>query len=284
MKLKVLSITDTEQILSEYVAALGTMFPVEGIWDKEDGWDIYLPQHITGTSIDEITGFLNRLTKEPIQFRLYDYDDDDTDWNAEWKKGYEPVKISNNLYVFPAWIEIPEEMRQKTVIRIDPQMGFGTGTHETTRLMLEMTEKHFSGYTQVLDAGTGSGILAVLTEKLMPAARIIAFDVDEDAIANARINGRLNQCTRISWVTGDIHQMDPGNFDYIMANINRTVLMDLIPELTRRLMPCGLLLLSGILNEEVSMIRELCASLGLTEADLRSRNEWSAMVWRMPPV
>ena len=280
MKFKILSITDKEKLLSEYITALGNYFTVEGVWEKEDSWDIYLPAKVDTKDINAILSFLNKFIDTKLDAEISDYDDENTDWNAEWKKGFKPVKITENIYVYPAWIKTLEEMNEKIIVRIDPQMGFGTGTHETTQLMMELIEKYLNEQKNILDAGTGSGILAILTEKLKPSNKIVAFDVDEDAIANAGINRELNNCSNIEWRVGDIGIVDENNFDFIMANINLIILMELIPELVKKLTSGGLLVLSGILNEEIDLIKGKCSELGLTEIETRRKNEWTAGVWK----
>jgi len=280
MKLKILSIIDSEKVLSDYLAALGDFFSIEGVWEKENSWDIYLPCRTDSKVIDEIVTFLENFYKGCLEYNISDYDDENIDWNAEWKKGFEPVDITDRVTVYPAWIPVPDE-NNKIFVRIDPQMGFGTGTHETTQLMMELIEKYSNEQQNILDAGTGSGILSVLSEKINLNAEIVAFDVDPDAIANAQINQKLNECNHIEWLIGDIEVVPNRKFDLILANINRVILMELIPALFEKLKQDGILILSGILTEEIYLIKNKCSELGLYETELRQKNEWTAGVWKL---
>ena len=124
----------------------------------------------------------------------------DQDWLGEWKKSWQPVAVGERFIVAPPWAEVPEQPG-RIVIRIEPGMAFGTGTHETTRLCLTAIEKYFlptrpredTGAGSFLDVGTGTGILAIAAAKLSPNALIEACDTDAEAIAIARENARLNE-------------------------------------------------------------------------------------------
>ena len=284
MKYKIISIKDNEKKLTDIINIVGNYFAVEGLWEKDDSWNIYLSAHVKDDEILAINNFLkknNKNSSNEVIFEVVDYDDKNIDWNAEWKKGYKLVKITEKIYVYPSWIEVPEEMGNKTVVRIDPQMGFGTGTHETTQLMMEFIEKYINEQKYILDAGTGSGILSILSEKLNKQASITAFDVDEDAIQNARINQNLNNCKNIEWLIGNIEIVNKSDFDLITANINRVVLEELIPVFVEKMKDDSLLILSGILTEEINLIKKICAGLGLTEIEFRQKNEWTAGVWKV---
>src|SRR5262249_41297716 len=115
----------------------------------------------------------------------------DQDWLAEWKKGYEPVVIGQRLLIAPSWKRDQIQNDNRIVVEIDPGMAFGTGTHETTRGCLEMLEKYWRGGS-LLDAGTGTGILAIAAIKLHPDSRVTGFDVDPEAIEVALENAAIN--------------------------------------------------------------------------------------------
>ncbi len=169
----------------------------------------------------------------------------DQDWLGEWKKNWQPVK-TGRFIVAPPWSEIPEATDQ-IVIRIEPGMAFGTGTHETTRLCLTAIEKYFRGGS-LLDVGTGTGILAIATAKLSPDARIEACDTDADAIEIARENARLNGVDeRIAFRVGTVKEAT-ASADVICANLTADVILPLLPALLGA--TCGRLVLSGILDSQ----------------------------------
>ncbi len=279
MKVKIITVTDEKKLLSDYINALGNFFTVEGIWEKEDGWDIYLPAGSSEGSMNELLKFLFDKTGRQFEFAISEYDDSGIDWNSEWKKNFKPVVISDRIRVYPAWFELPELKGDEIIIRIDPQMGFGTGTHETTQIMMQFLEHFAAGKSKMLDAGTGSGILSLLAEKLNPQCDIFAVDIDKDAIDNAKINAELNGSRRVRWFIGDISVVTSNSFDLIVANINRTVLETLIPEFVKRLEKNGILLLSGILVEEEDIISDLCKKERLELIEERHKNEWMGSVW-----
>ncbi|MCK5075087.1 MAG: 50S ribosomal protein L11 methyltransferase, partial [Calditrichia bacterium] len=123
MKYKIISIKDNEKKLTDIINIVGNYFAVEGLWEKDDSWNIYLSAHVKDDEILAINNFLkknNKNSSNEVIFEVVDYDDKNIDWNAEWKKGYKLVKITEKIYVYPSWIEVPEEMGNKTVVRIDP--------------------------------------------------------------------------------------------------------------------------------------------------------------------
>ena len=126
---------------------------------------------------------------------------EDRDWLGEWKKSWQPVRVGRRFIIAPPWSEIAEDP-DRVIIRIEPGMAFGTGTHETTRLCLAAIEKYFAGGS-FLDVGTGTGILAIAAAKLHPAARIEACDTDAEAVEIAIENARLNGVAgRVSFRVG----------------------------------------------------------------------------------
>ena len=152
----------------------------------------------------------------------------DRDWLEEWKKNWQPVQVGR-FVIAPPWIEIGDAPG-RIVIRIEPGMAFGTGTHETTRLCLAAIEKHFNGGS-FLDVGTGTGILAMAAAKMFPGARIDACDTDPHAIEiareNAKANGVVNQ---IEFRVGSIEETTP-SADLVCANLTADVILQIIPAL-----------------------------------------------------
>jgi ribosomal protein L11 methyltransferase len=173
----------------------------------------------------------------------------ESDWLAEWKKHWQPTEIGR-FVIAPPWAEVPNE--KKIVIRIEPNMAFGTGTHETTQLCLRAIDEDFRGGMSFLDIGTGTGILAIAAAKIS-ASRIAACDVDSDAVRIARDNAALNGVTdRIEFSDGSIDDI-AGMFDFICANLTLDVITPLLPLLIDKAEK--FLLLSGILTEQETAIR-----------------------------
>lgn len=199
----------------------------------------------------------------------------DEDWLSEWKKTWHPVAVAQRFIVAPPWSEI-NDRDSRIVIRIEPGMAFGTGTHETTRLCLAALEKHFTGGS-LLDVGTGTGILAIAAAKLFPEARIEACDTDADAIAIARENARLNDVAeRISFRVGSVSE-STASATLVCANLTADVIVKLMPLLLGA--SCGCLILSGILETQLEeVVAELHAQGITSEPDVAQDGEWVAMV------
>ncbi|MES2332821.1 MAG: 50S ribosomal protein L11 methyltransferase [Bacteroidota bacterium] len=194
-------------------------------------------------------------------------------WNALWESNFEPVQVDEFVGIraafHPAFTNVEHE------ITITPKMSFGTGHHATTYMVMKlMQELDFKGKT-VFDFGTGTGILAILAEKL-GANKVLAVDNDDWCIENASENISINSCNSI-----DIQKVDKltltQQFDIILANINRNIILDNIDELRRSLAPGGQLLLSGLLREDESDITDVCHALGLQHKRTLERSGWIAL-------
>lgn len=205
------------------------------------------------------------------------------DWSSSWKVHFKPLRVGKRLLVVPTWeeaVQLPGDL----VIRIDPGMAFGTGGHETTRLCLEMLEGVMEGeplltVPSLLDLGTGSGILA-MAASLLGAGRILALDIDPDAIVVARENLALNQLSdQIECGTVPLESLAE-HFDIILANILAEELVRLAPYLTACLSPGGSLILSGILAEKEPLVRQGFNSQPLEYIQTSRDGEWVAMLYR----
>jgi ribosomal protein L11 methyltransferase len=196
------------------------------------------------------------------------------DWLEEWKKNWQPVEVFRFL-IAPPWSEI-EYIHDRIVIRIEPGMAFGTGTHETTRLCLSAIEKYFGGGS-FLDVGTGTGILAIAAAKLFSSARIEACDTDAEAIEIARENAAANNVLeRIEFRVGSVDQ-STASFDLVCANLTADLILALLPELLN--VTCGRLILSGILNEQSEAIATRLREHGISsDWEIMQDGDWACFV------
>lgn len=199
----------------------------------------------------------------------------DEDWLGEWKKSWQPVEVGERFTIAPPWAEIRDE-QGRFVIRIEPGMAFGTGTHETTRLCLAAIEKYFAG-SSFLDVGTGTGILAIAAAKLFPQARIEACDTDSEAIAIARENARLNRVDeKISFEVGTIKD-STASADVVCANLTADAIASMLPSLLS--VTCGHLILSGILDSQMEAIKARLRECGVSApSEVIQDGEWIALV------
>ena len=201
------------------------------------------------------------------------------DWLGEWKKSWQPVEIGR-LVIAPPWSEV-KAARDRVVIRIEPGMAFGTGTHETTRLCLKAILRFFKGGS-FIDVGTGTGILAIAAAKLFPQAQVAACDTDADAIEIARENAQLNGVAeRIDFRVGSMDESgrEPvtASADFVCANLQADVIGHLLPALIGA--SCGRLVLSGILDSQVDSIVAQLQELGNSgNLVMMQDGEWIALV------
>jgi ribosomal protein L11 methyltransferase len=198
----------------------------------------------------------------------------DEDWLAEWKKNWRPI-VTGRFMIAPPWNNETVSDGQ-ILITIEPGMAFGTGTHETTRLCLQAIEKHYEGGS-FLDVGTGTGILAIAAAKVFPATRVEAVDIDDEAVAIAAENARLNNVAdQIMFLTGTIDAATQ-SADLVCANLTADVIVDLLPTLLA--VTCGRLVLSGILESQVNTVLDRIRESGGPEPiEITNDGEWSAII------
>jgi ribosomal protein L11 methyltransferase len=195
------------------------------------------------------------------------------DWLEEWKQNWQPVEVGRFI-IAPPWSNLTNT-HDRIVIRIEPGMAFGTGTHETTRLCLAAIQKHFSG-SSFLDVGTGTGILAIAAAQLFPEARIEACDTDESAITIARENAEANRVLdQIDFHVGSVDD-STGSADLVCANLTADVIVRMMRTLVS--LTCGKLVLSGILETQVEMVQAALAACGITEFEIEQDGEWLAVI------
>ena len=199
-------------------------------------------------------------------------------WNERWEKSYEPIAVDERCLVRAAFH--PADERFDYQIVITPQMSFGTGHHETTFLMLSGQLRTEHRGKRVLDVGCGTGILAIMAS-LRGASRVVAVDVDEWAVENARENAERNHCENVTIYLGTIDQVAVGErFDLLLANINRNVLLRDIPAYADCLQPGGQLLVSGFYESDAEDIGQVAAGCRLVREEQRTKNQWACVSFR----
>lgn len=198
---------------------------------------------------------------------------EERDWLEEWKQSWQPVEIGRFI-IAPPWSGVSDR-HDRLIIRIEPGMAFGTGTHETTRLCLDAIQKHFSGGS-FLDVGTGTGILAIAAAKLVPEARVEACDTDEAAVAIARENAEANGVAeQINFRVGSVDDSTP-SADLVCANLTADVINQMLPTLVS--LSCGKLILSGILETQIEMVQSGLHACGIDDFEIAQDGEWVALL------
>ena len=200
-------------------------------------------------------------------------------WISSWKKYWGPELVGKKLLVLPSWIELPEEYKNKKVIKIDPGAAFGTGSHPTTSLCLEELEKISLSRKKILDIGSGSGILSIAA-KSFGASKIFAIDNDYLAINSTESNFRLNfgNLDNLKIYLGPfdclISKNSLKNFDFIFCNILAEVIKGIIPDISKCLNIDGEAIFSGILNSQKDEIINLLNASNFQINEVSSRKDW----------
>ncbi|MEP7074586.1 MAG: 50S ribosomal protein L11 methyltransferase [Acidobacteriota bacterium] len=239
-----------------------------------------------------VTGYFNSLPDDEIlqdelhhALRIYDLDEKairfverlevaDQDWLAEWKKHWKPTVIGR-FVIAPPWEKV--EDNGQIVVQIEPNMAFGTGTHETTQLCLRAIDEKYTAGDSFLDVGTGTGILAIAAAKLADdAARFLACDTDGDAVAIAKENATLNGVGQsIEFRVGSISD-ETAVFDFVCANLTVDVITPILPLLLNKAKKT--LVLSGILTEQENAIASALTENNVGNFVINRAGEWIAVV------
>lgn len=238
----------------------------------------YVPRNRQGDdTVRAILSGTDRLEKLGIKVNFTCSTIDEEDWSESWKEHFHVTRITDTLVVKPEWRSHPAG-EGEIVIEIDPGMAFGTGTHPTTRLCMKMLEAHLQKGDRVLDVGTGSGILLITAAKL-GAAGLYGIDNDPIAVSTAGENLIKNGLSRdffhLSHHT--IDDMPPERYDIILANILAEVIVEILPEIGKRLEPEGTAILSGIIEEKKGWILSCLAENGLRAVSVEQEEEWVAI-------
>lgn len=214
---------------------------------------------------------------------------EEQDWENNWKKYFKPFPVGKNLCIKPSWENLPDELKDKIVIELDPSSSFGTGSHTTTRLCLEMVEKYMSklcGKAEVLDMGCGSGILGIAAS-LLGAEFITAVDIDENSARIAAENFKENKIAdgKYNVMAGNIlndqafyDKVTAKKYNLIAANIVADVLIWMAPVFKKVLSDDGYLLVSGIISERSDEVVNALNENGLCVKEFAESQEWAAVV------
>ena len=263
---------DNENLKDMFMELLGEI-GFDSFMDTDDGFDAYCQEPLLNeeelNDILQMEQFANvkLLKKELIP---------DQDWNATWEASYEPVIINEFCRIRAPFHKV--EGSYKYDLIIEPKMSFGTAHHETTSQIIElMLQSDFSGLN-LLDMGSGTGVLAILAKKL-GSATTVAIDNDEWAYRNALDNIRLNDENEIIVELGDATSLNDRQFDVILANINRNILLRDMKEYVKCLVNGGKIFFSGFYEEDLVLIKKEAERLGLTYSNHVTKNNWTAAVF-----
>lgn len=213
------------------------------------------------------------LTSDEFEISYTFEEIEQTNWNQEWEKNFNPIIVDGVCSVRAPFHQKPSTAYD---IIIEPKMSFGTGHHETTHMMIQHLLKNDVGGKSVLDMGCGTGVLAILAE-MRGARPIDAIDYDNWCYLNSLENVERNQCKSITVLEGDASLLQDQRYDVIIANINRNILLNDMASYANCLNSNGMLFLSGFYNDDVPAIEEECNKYGLAAVDSLEKNNWVAL-------
>ena len=217
-----------------------------------------------------------KLDALKIEYSLELFALNEEDWADSWKQYYKPIKIGNKLVVVPMW-EKYDATENEVIVKMDPGMAFGTGTHETTRLCATLLEKYITTESTMLDVGCGSGILAICASKL-GAKECFAYDIDPVAVKVARENVKDNQCTNIECDVSDLLKgVKDGKYDVITANIVADIIIRMLPDISKYMHEKTVLVISGIIDERCDDVNKSIEENGFKKVEEIHENGWCAI-------
>lgn len=205
---------------------------------------------------------------------------DDEDWANNWKKYYHQVPVGDKLLIKPSWEDLEDEFKDRLIVEIDPGMAFGTGTHETTYMCLEALEKYVKDDDVVFDVGCGSGILGIAAAKL-GAKEIVAVDLDEKCVETSIENAKLNGVKgKMEVHLGNLLDVVDGTANIIVSNIIAEIITGLVFDLREHLVPNGIFIASGIIEEKIQMVVDELERNEFEILDIKKKNGWSLIIGR----
>jgi ribosomal protein L11 methyltransferase len=264
-----------DESIREIVPAALSEYAFEGFVEDDLGIHCYIKKNDWHEDIESIIkeiseqyhlSFVQHISTTEIQHK---------NWNEEWEQSIQPIHVSERFVIAPSW-NMGDDIK-KTVIIIDPKMTFGTGYHETTRLMIRLMENYIKTNNSVLDVGTGTGILAIAAAK-MGAKNIVGIDIDEWSLDNGIENIRRNNVEKeVAIRIGSLEVVPESNFDIILANIFRNTILDLMDAMLQKLSPKGRIILSGLLGADQPIIEEALNERNLKIISVLRENDWIAV-------
>ncbi|MFC0558006.1 50S ribosomal protein L11 methyltransferase [Halalkalibacter alkalisediminis] len=253
-------------------------YPEEGVIIKA-----YFPVNsFLAETIDEIKESINGLLTYDIDLghnKVQIAEVHEEEWATAWKKYYKPVKVSSSITITPTWEEY-EPTENEMIIELDPGMAFGTGTHPTTVLCIQALDKYIKGGEQVVDVGTGSGVLSIAAAKL-GVKSVLALDLDYVAVESATLNVNLNRVQDVVTVKqNNLLEDVNGHYEIVVANILAEVIVRFVQDAAAVLKPDGLYITSGIIKRKKQEVKDALVDGGFTIEEIVEMDDWVAIIAR----
>jgi ribosomal protein L11 methyltransferase len=253
--------------LAEALIGRLSQLPFEALEEKEACIEAWLPETENGEEMALDLAAIDQYI--PIQWKIEKVEPQN--WNEQWESGFHPIVVDEFCQVRADFHQKRDDLPYDLII--NPRMAFGTAHHETTYMMLsQMSEMNWKGKS-VLDLGCGTGVLAILA-RMMGATDVLAIDIDIYSYENTLENLESNQLTGVQTQCGTLRNVDHSPFDVILANINRSVILDNLSALHAMLKAGGILLVSGILKSDAELVISAAKSQHFTQQHIKEKNGW----------
>lgn len=268
------TVTPTEEVATDILAALLADAGFESFVPEENGMTAYAP--VSAFDEEAVKGIINNFPIDGYSISYTAETVEGEDWNAEWEKNYfQPIVLGDQCVIHSTFHKDIPEARYD--ILIDPKMAFGTGYHQTTCHMLRAILASDMTGKSVLDMGCGTALLAILARK-HGATNVVAIDIDEFAYENAKENIMLNDTSDIEVRLGGADAIkESDSFDFVIANINRNILLADIQNYVRAMHPGSQLFISGFYTDDMQVLRTEAERNGLKYLDYAEENNWAMM-------
>lgn len=276
---KIACTPELTQIAKDLLPDLMGEIGFESFEDTPDGLKGYIPADLLDTN--SLKQVLETFPVEGVNITYTLSDTEDKNWNEAWENtGFAPINIDNKVMIYDARTGKKPAGDSLINIGIEAKQAFGTGTHETTRMMIgAMLQLSLKG-KRVLDCGCGTGILGIAALKL-GAEAVVGFDIDEWSVENTQHNAAINEVDNIEVFHGDAHVLShvSGVFDVVLANINRNILLNDMSTYLEIMNAGSVLIISGFYEEDVKLLDEKANSLGLVKTSQKTDNHWCCLTF-----
>jgi ribosomal protein L11 methyltransferase len=263
---------------SELLSGIMWDFDITGLLENDDHISVFTSEISTDTEIQFNVAMMKLKNEKVLEsFRIEKEILEDQNWNKLWENSREVIHVTDRIIIKPSFKDYSAK-ENEIVLTIDPKMSFGTGEHQTTKLVLGLLEKIVKPGMKVLDVGSGTGILAITAIKL-GAEKAVAVDFDEICLENCQENCIINNVQNsVEILTGETDDVNEKDFDLIIANIQKNVLIDIAEKIKMKLKIDGLVVLSGLLESDKDEIQKKYYLLGFTTKQIEQNDEWIAIV------
>lgn len=271
-------IITTEPFNAEILSSILWELNIDGINEEVNCLKVFAQDESVTT--DAIESELNLLKENKLlrEFSVQENFIVEKNWNEEWEKSREVVYVTEKIVIKPTFKDY-EPKSGEIVLTLDPKMSFGTGDHQTTKICLKFIEKYIKPGMKVLDAGSGTAILGIAAAKL-DAGKVIAFDIDDWCYENGIENTQLNNVVdKVEIKKCELKDIEENNFDLIIANIQKNILLELAKGFKSRINSGGILILSGLLEMDKDAIVSKYSEVGFIEIDYLKMDDWIGIVF-----